>query len=186
MRKLAGVVAGTVLLIGTLFASSAGAAGTANYSYANNHSGDSSTCGPDWANDTYTRGFHVVRKQNDNGTYRVTETFTAGHFTTIQGPSPESCAAGNSNQVSGHVRGAFHGNEVITVTGGTFTNPATVDCGGADCTTASFIAAAFGPDATFTTSDYFFEYTTQNAAACAHDWVDAATGDGGDIATICS
>jgi hypothetical protein len=185
MRKFVGVLAGALLLT-TMFAANAGAAGTKNYAYTGNHSGDSSTCGPDWANDTYTRTFKVVKQANIDGSYRVVETFTNGVFVTIQGPSPESCEAGTSNQVSANLKGRFGGSEVIKVSGGTFTAPATVDCGGVDCTTASFIAAAFGGAATYSVSDYEFEYTTRNPTACANDWVDAATGDGGDIATICA
>ena len=135
MKKAIGVLASALILSTTLFAGVAGASGTKNYSYTGNHSGDSSTCGPDWANDTYTRTFKVVKQANIDGSYRVTETFTKGIFITIQGASPESCEAGDSNQISGNVHGHFSGSEVIKVSGGTFTTPDSVDCGGTECTT---------------------------------------------------
>ena len=185
MRKFIGVLAGALLLSTTMFAGVAGAAGTKNYNGYAGSSGDSSTCGPDWANDTYTRNFQVVKQVNIDGSYRVVETFTKGTFITIQGPSPESCEAGTSNQVSANLKGHFSGSFVIKVSGGTFTAPAAVDCG-VPCTTASFIAAAFGGAATYAVSDFAFEYTTRNLAACANDWTNAATGNGGDIATICA
>jgi len=166
-------------------ASTANAAEFQTYTYAGQSSGDSSTCGPDWANDTYTRVFKVFTQQSIHGTYRVQESFTKGHFTTVAGPSPESCEAVDHNTVVGNVKGTFHGNEVITVSNGTFSASGAAACG-MTCTTDGFIAAAFGSGATYSVSDYYFYYHTGNSAACAKTWTDAATGDAGDIATTCA
>lgn len=152
--------------------------------YVDNHSGDSSTCGPDWANDTYTRTFKVTKLQSIDGSYRVVENFSKGKFVTLQGPSPESCEAGNTNQVPTGLKGHFNGSEVLKVSGGTFDPNAPVTCG-PECATADFATAAFGGAATYSVGDFAFEYTTGNATACANDWVNASTGNGGDIATIC-
>ena len=51
--------------------------------------------------------------------------------------------------------------------------------------TAGFVKAAFGASATGNVVDYWFKYHTPNAAACTSTWVNAATGDAGDIATVC-
>jgi hypothetical protein len=165
-------------------ASSALAAESQTFTYAGQGGGDSGTCGPDWANDTYTRVFKVYSQRSVSGTYRVEEKFTNGHFTTLQGPSPESCEAVDHNQVSANVTGNFHGQEVIKVSNGTFSATGAAACG-TTCTTAGFIAAAFGNGATYDVSDFYFYYHTGNKAACANTWTNAATGNGGDIATIC-
>jgi hypothetical protein len=125
-------------------ATSAFAAESQTFTFTGQGGGDSSTCGPDWANDTYTRVFKVFTQKTVSQTSRVEEKFTNGHFTTLQGPSPESCEAGDSNKVSANVTGNFHGQEVI-----------------------------------------YFYYHTANKAACGNTWTNAATGNGGDIATIC-
>src|ERR1700688_4358536 len=54
-------------------------------------SGDSGTCGPDWANDTYKRVFDASTSPNIDGTYNVTESFIAGRFVTLAGSSPDAC-----------------------------------------------------------------------------------------------
>lgn len=163
----------------------ASAADTQNFTFTGQGSGDSGTCGPDWANDTYTRVFKVYPEQNVDGSYRVVEYFTNGHFVTIQGPSPESCEALTSNTVSANVNGNFHGNEVIKVVGGTFSSSAAAAWSGVGGTDG-FVVAAFGvaPD-TKIVSDFWFKYHTGNVAACSKTWVNAATGNAGDIATFC-
>ena len=176
------VVCVAILCMGVVTAS---ASDTRNYTFKGQSSGDSSTCGPDWANDTYTRVFKIYPEQNIDGSYRMIEYFTSGHFVTIQGPSPESCEAVDSNAVSANVHGSFHGSETIKVVGGTFSPSGAREwdrTGG----TAGFITAAFGSAATGGAGDYWFKYTTANSAACAKKWIDASTGDSGDIATFCA
>jgi len=160
--------------------------GPYEYTFTGQTSGDSSTCGPDWANDTYTRVFTVYTDQNTDGSYRLVENFNKGHFVTIQGPSPESCQAGTSNIVSANVSGAFNGSEIIKVVSGTYSATGAAGWDGTGGT-AGFITAAFGSGATNgNTLDFYFKYTTNNSAACASRWTNAATGNGGDIATVCS
>ncbi len=185
MRKFLsfGVVACIALL--TLGAATASAADTTNYTFSGQSSGDSSTGGPDWANDTYTRVFKVYPERNVDGSYRMVENFNSGHFTTIQGQSPESAEAGNHNQVSAGLTGAFHGSEVLKVTGGTYSATGALGWDGTGGT-AGFTVAAFGPGATANAIDFYFKYTTSNSAACASKWINSATGNSGDIATICA
>lgn len=189
MRRLVsvGVAVMAMLAFGAVAAS---AAGTDNYTFTNQGSGDSSTCGPDWANDTYSRVFKVVPKQAHDGSWRVTEYFKKGKFTTVQGVSPESCEAASGNQVSGNVKGSFTGFEVIKVTGATYDPVGAFNCSAAAgppaCTTTEWVDSAFPGNSGFGVSDFFFEYHTANAAACEDTWINAATGNAGDIATICS
>jgi hypothetical protein len=132
-----------------------------------------------------TRTYQVYPDANVDGSYRVVELFTNGKFTTVQGPSPESCEATTGNTVSGNVKGTFAGNLVLKVTGGTYTSGESVDCA-SPCVTADFIAAAFGSSATYAVPDYFFKYKAKNAATCAKTWINSGTGNSGDIATFCA
>jgi hypothetical protein len=191
MRKVLSAVLVTVVTGGWLLAGTAQATvgdpsgDTVNYVYTGSSSPDSGTCGNDWANDTMTRTYQVYPDQNVDGSYRVVETFTKGKFTTVQGPSPESCEAGTGNTVSGSVKGTFQGNEVLKVTDGTYASDEDVQCA-SPCVTADFVAAAFGPSATYAVPDYFFKYKAKNAAACAKTWINSGTGNSGDIATFCA
>jgi len=145
-------------------------------------SGDSGTCGPDWANDTFRRSFTV----NANNPNTVLETFDEGTFVTIAGPSPNACVIlpgpnGNGNKVAAGVTGKFHGSFDIAVTGGTF-NPE-ADCTPSTCnTTAGFIQTVYGPSATYVTgATYFvFDYYTQANGA----WHNASANRGGNNGDI--
>src|SRR5258708_37559698 len=50
---------------------------------------DSGTCGNNWANDTYMRGFDAATSQNTDGTYNATETFISPRFPTPAPPRPD-------------------------------------------------------------------------------------------------
>jgi hypothetical protein len=54
------------------------------------------------------------------------------------------------------------------------------------CTTDGFVAAAFGPGATYIFGTYKYVYTSRNSSLCESKWVDQTSGDTGDIATSCS
>jgi hypothetical protein len=185
-RKFAVLGLGVCVTMLCMGIATASASDTRDYTFKGQSSGDSSTCGPDWANDTYTRVFKIYPERNIDGSYRMIEYFTDGHFVTIQGPSPESCEAADSNTVSPNLHGSFHGNETIKVINGTF-SPSGARHWDRNGGTDGFIAAAFGAGATNgATDDYWFKYTTSNSAACAKKWIDASTGDSGDIATFCA
>ena len=142
----------------------------------------------DWANDTMTRTFKVYKEQANNGTYQVLETFTGGKFTAIAGPSPQSCADGNSNTVTSDVKGTFKGYIVIYVSNtnksGPWSPSTDVACS-ATCGTGEWIANAFGGGATFTEPDWWFSYKANKKASCSRNWIDANYGLSGDIATVC-
>ena len=185
MRKVVLICVAACVAMLAAGVATASAAEVSSHSFAGQSSQDSSTCGGNWANDTYTRVFKTYVHQNNNGTYRVVENFTHGRFQTIQGPSAESCEAGDSNQVSGGVHGNFHGSYILIVSNGSYSS---TDAGNWDGNggTAGYIAAAFGGGASYTTEDFYFYYTTKSHLACANTWTNASTGNGGDIATICS
>jgi hypothetical protein len=162
--------------------------GRTKYAYNGSTSPDSGSCGNDWANDVADRRYFVYDDKANDGSYRVKVKFNNGTFTTVQGDSPGKCDSGNSNLVSSGITGTFGGFVILKVTGedGTWTPTKDVNCASADCFISEFVSAAFGPSATYSTPDFFFSYTTTNALACLKHWVNAGTGNSGDIATICT
>jgi hypothetical protein len=181
-KKAIGMLAIFALVLGV--ANVAYAAGdTVNYTVTGSDSTDSGTCGPDWANDLMTRVYQVYPEQNVDGSYRIQENFVNGTFTTIAGPSPESCQAENNHTVLGGQTGTFKGQFIIKVLGGTFTPVASCP---SPCYTASFIAAHFGGAATFEVSDFWFKYKVKGNTFCSKLWINAATGNSGDIANTCA
>jgi hypothetical protein len=115
-----------------------GAAGAnANYVVVTHVTGgDSNVCGPDWANDSYTRTLQFIMRAD--GTIDVLRTYK-GTFTTIAGASRPNDHSCNSVQVGGKV-GTFTGTDVVTVTGGHFYPDAT--CAD-NCTSDAMLAAFF-------------------------------------------
>jgi hypothetical protein len=162
--------------------------GRVKYAYNGSMTPDSGTCGNNWADDTVDRRYFVYKDKAVDGSYRVKVKFNNGTFSTIAGDSPERCEAGTSNTLTAGVTGTFSGSEVLKVTGedGTWTPTKDVTCASSNCFITEFISAAFGPSATFTVPDYFFSYTTTDAGACAKHWINAGTGNAGDIATTCA
>jgi hypothetical protein len=130
-----------------------------------------------------TRLYQVYPQQNIDGSYRVQENFNNGTFTTIAGPSPESCEAANNHTVLGGQNGTFKGQFIIKVSGGTFTPVATC---ASPCYTADFVTAHFGGSATYAVSDYWLKYQVSGNTFCQKIWVNSATGNSGDIANTCA
>ena len=149
-------------------------------------SGDSGTCGPDWANDTYQRQFTV--KSAGAGTWSVKEAFLDGDFVTIGPSSPGACEGTQAHGllVTPGIKGEFGGFLSGAVIGGTYnsngcdTEPTTCN------TTAGFIAAVFGPAAVYNVTTFSFHYTAKGEDLLFHHWVNASAdlgGNRGDIAT---
>lgn len=141
---------------------------------------DSSTCGNNWANDTFTREFDV--QQAGGGTV-LTEFFKDGHFVTIAGFSPGGCEGGSDHGllVDGGISGSFHGFLSGTVTGGTYNPNATCPD---PCNGTTFVAAFFGPAAVWNvTTDWSFQYEAQGGGLLFRRWTNAGSGNIGDIAT---
>ncbi|HEY4036878.1 MAG TPA: hypothetical protein VGL94_23215 [Ktedonobacteraceae bacterium] len=160
-----------------------------NYGPFASTSGDSGTCGPDWATDTFKRFFTI----NTSHPKDVIENFDDGSFVTIAGPSPNACVHlpgpnGNQNTVSKGTTGRFSGSFDIKVLTGTF-NP-NAKCKPSTCnTTAGFVGTVYGisnpqEGTDYTTGTTFFEfdyYTQKNGA-----WHNGSTNRGGDQGDITS
>jgi hypothetical protein len=154
---------------------------------------DSGTCGNDWAQDTFNRVFHV--KDNHDGTFYIREQYRKGKFETLAGASPGACQTTkhHGTMVDAGIKGGFNGYIAGTVTGGTFDKQAARDFTCPDpatCTGDAFVAAAFGPSATWTVEKFAFQYHSHNHALTFHHWTnadhDASTPENnnhGDIAT---
>jgi hypothetical protein len=194
VRKAILLFASVVMMSATAFAGTAHAItgvtapDTINYKYVGVTGPDSGTCGPTWANDKVTRTFKVYKEQAINGSYEVLEAFTYGTFITVQGPSPESCEAGNSHNVNANVHGSFYGSEILYVSStnksGNWLASTDVACS-ATCNTSEWMTNAFGAGAVVTTADFWFSYRTAAPLTCAKHWINAAYGNSGDIATSC-
>jgi Collagen triple helix repeat (20 copies) len=144
--------------------------------------GDSSHCGPDWANDDYTRTLQFIPQ--DNGTIQVVRTYD-GTFTTVAGgpePNPAVCP-GTSAPQTGGVTGTLTGFDVVVVTGGVFTPNATCPD---PCTTTAMLATFFpnrGGLAASSAINNGWEYQYDGGAHGL--WVNrSAPARGGDIGNI--
>ncbi|HKV89110.1 MAG TPA: hypothetical protein VJT78_14035 [Candidatus Dormibacteraeota bacterium] len=170
----------TLFSAGALFVAFSTPASAGDVKVRDSGSPDSGTCGNNWANDTFTREFDV--QQND-GTFALTEFFKDGHFVTVPGASPGGCQAwtDHGQLVGGGIRGSFHGFLSGTVTGGTYNPDATCPD---PCNGTTFVAAFFGPDATWNVvNDWSFTYEAQGGGLLFRRWVNAGSGNEGDIAT---
>lgn len=146
---------------------------------------DSGTCGNNWAADTFKRTFDASTMPNTDGTYNVTETFIAGRFVTVAGPSPDACDPSGTpgSTIRPGVTGSFHGNFLVVVSGGTF-NP-NAACGESTCsTTSGFVATVYGATATWNVTSFGFTYHANGPDLIQREWHNASAdqgGNGGDI-----
>ena len=158
---------------------------TQHYGPYASESPDSSTCGNNWAEDSFDRHFTV--RSNGDGTFTVVEQFKDGSFATTAGPSPGACDNSDGTPpgtISADKTGSMHGYEIITVTGAqTSYSPACTTMG--PCTTAGFIASHFAGASTVGT--YFFHYSAGDQGLIYHEWKNASEdrgGNHGDIADV--
>ena len=178
MRRILLALFGALALVFTL--SSAALADDGKFTVRHSGSTDSSTCGGDWANDTFTRVFKV---EDANGTTVLREDFKNGRFVTIAGSSPGACESGvdNGHLVAAGIEGTFHGFLAGTVTGGTFNPEATCP---EPCTGATFVPAFFGPAAVWTVVPFKFEYQAQGDDLLGRHWQNASADQGGNQGDI--
>jgi hypothetical protein len=159
---------------------------SAHFGPISSGSTDSSTCGGDWANDTFKRVFDVPTTPNADGSYSGTESFIAGHFVTIAGASPGACESGSNNgsMIEAGVTGSFHGSFGLIVRNGTFNSDAS--CDESICnSTAKFVAIVFGAAATFDTGPSFvFTYHANGPDLVQRMWQNASTDEGGNSGDI--
>jgi hypothetical protein len=194
MKRLlvASVVAATLSLIPMAAAADEGRGDGQDFGPFAGASPDSGTCGPNWADDTFTRNFVVHR--NADGTFRVVEVFSDGKFVTTGPQSPGACQKGSDHgsTVLPLITGRFGGFLNGTITGTTAYNQNGCDTPGACNTTSGFVLAVFGPAAEYGcvsgpgSCSFFFGYTSRDPRLIFHHWINASPdlgGNRGDIAT---
>jgi hypothetical protein len=157
---------------------------TVHFGPINSGSPDSGTCGNNWANDTYKRVFDAATTRNADGTYSVTETFIAGRFVTVAGPSAGACESGPNNgaTIADGVTGSFHGNfQVVVPASGSFNPNASCDSG---CdTTAGFVATVYGAT-TYDVPSFGFTYHANGPDLLQREWHNASADQGGNSGDI--
>lgn len=184
--SILGILAITIALV--MQSGTALADGTDHFGPFPSVTTDGSSCGIDWAADTVDRDFTV--HDNGDGTFKVTEKFTNGTFTTLGTTSPGRCEASNhhgSNVIPGII-GSFQGFLTGTVTS-TGYNPSGCSVASATCTTTQgFLLAVFGTagPATFSCNlgyagcSFNFEYHSNDSTLRYHHWQDKSDGQGGE------
>ncbi|HEY8641197.1 MAG TPA: hypothetical protein VIO84_00370 [Candidatus Dormibacteraeota bacterium] len=172
------------LLTGTAAQADSSGGGTQKFGPFASTSPDGGTCAP-WANDTFDRSFSV--HDNGDGTFKVSEYFRDGTFTTTGPASPGSCETSNhhGSTVKPGIVGDFQGYLSGTVTSSTFDPQGCA--GGVQCATlAGFLLAVFGPAETFTCNlgyagcDFNFEYHSSDQSLEYHHWQDKSDNHGGE------
>jgi hypothetical protein len=150
---------------------------------------DSSTCGNNWANDSFDRHFSV--RANPDGSLTVVEDFRNGTFTTVAGPSPGGCDTNPGGTVAAGVTGSLQGYFVIQLSGETqvSTDPSCVaGAPAAECTTAGFVNSHFAPACypdLCPVTTFLFHYSAGGQSLAFHEWKNASAdrgGNSGDIA----
>jgi hypothetical protein len=154
---------------------------------------DSGTCGNNWAQDLFVRQF-VATLPAVGGVYSVTEKFVKGHFTTYAGQSPASCGTGPGDTVAEGVVGTFSGSFSIKVSNGTFNAAGACEMtdyaggpsagGWSQCDTAGWVHGFFGTGATYEIPVYSFTYNAAGQGLTYHQWINASTGNLGDIGHV--
>jgi len=162
--------------------------GTDHFGPFTSGSTDGSSCGIPWANDTFDREFTV--HDNGDGTFKVTEKFTNGTFTTLGTTSPGACETSNhhGSSVAPGIIGSFQGFLSGTVSSSSYTPGVCSSSPAACATTQGFLAAVFGASgpATFTCNldladcSFNFEYDSNDPSLQYHHWQDKSDSHGGE------
>jgi len=172
-------------------ASSGSGTSTQHYGPYASSSGDSGTCGPDWATDTFDRHFTVF--QNDDGSFLVVEQFKDGSFVTTAGPSPGACDPNNTpGTVNGEITGSMHGYFVIPLPAGAAQTSTSSSCFVSpytECTTYSFLNSHFTgcgsyPAAPCSVTTFFFHYAAGGQGLIVNEWKNASADRGGNHGDI--
>ena len=168
---------------------------TQHYGPYSSTSTDSSTCGNDWANDTFDRHFTV--RKNPDGTFLVVEQFKDGSFVTPASDSPATnlspgaCQNGPPPQgivnpgVTGRLDGYFLISGVTMQTSASpYCNASTMTNTG--CDTMTFINTHFTPcyPVTCTVTTFFFHYSAGDQTLLQHEWKNASLDRGGNHGDI--
>jgi hypothetical protein len=170
-------------------ASSSSGTSTQHYGPYGSSSGDSGTCGPDWATDTFNRHFTVF--QNNDGSFLVVEQFKDGSFITNAGPSPGACDPANTpGTVAAGITGSMHGYFVVPLPPGTMQTSMDSSCFSGSpttpCTTTDFINTHFTPcyPTTCPVTTFFFHYAAGGQGLIVNEWKNASADRGGNHGDI--
>jgi len=165
------------------------AAPTQHYGPYASSSGDSGTCGPDWATDTFDRHFTVFTQPSG---ITIVEQFKDGSFVTIAGPSPGSCDPENTpGTVNGGITGSMHGYFVIplppTETQVSHDSSCVAESPSTPCTTTGFINSHFAPacyPSVCQVTTFFFHYAAGDQSLIINEWKNASDDRGGNNGDI--
>jgi hypothetical protein len=187
----------------TQVAPSSSGSSTQHYGPYASGSPDSSTCGNNWADDTFNRHFTVF--QNNDGSFLVVEQFKDGSFltpsTTQPSPappnppnsSPGGCQNSATTQglVNNGVTGSMHGYFVVPLPSGTIQISHDPSClsgsPNAPCTTTDFINSHFSGNCYATTcpvTTFFFHYNAGGQGLIINEWKNASSDRGGNSGDI--
>jgi hypothetical protein len=169
----------------TAMASPAATNATQHYGPFASGSGDSGTCGPDWAQDTFDRHFTV--RNNGNATFTVVEQFKNGAFVTSGTPdSPGGCDTDPGGLIVAGKNGDMHGYEIITISGMQISQDPNCIAGppARPCDTGGFIATHFAGASTVST--FFFHYSAGDQSLAVHEWKNASCDRGGNQGDVAS
>ena len=187
-RKRAFWVGAALVAVGLQLAA-VPASAAQHYGPFSSGSPDSSTCGNDWATDTFDRHFSV---QGSGATLTVVEDFKNGSFATMAGPSPGGCDTNPGGAIAAGITGSMHGYFVIPLSGETqvSTDPSCVaGAPGAECTTAGFVNSHFSPACypdLCPVTTFLFHYVAPGQGLVLHEWKNASADRGGNSGDIAS
>jgi len=189
----------------TMAAPTSSGTSTQHYGPYASGSPDSSTCGNNWADDTFDRHFTVFRNKDD-GSLLVVEQFKSGSFVTPSTtpspvpPNPPNSSPGgcqNSATTQGTVKdgvtGSMHGYFVVPLPSGAMQTSSDSSCvansPSTPCTTTGFIDSHFTPCYGITTptcfvTTFFFHYSAGGQGLIINEWKNASADRGGNHGDI--
>jgi hypothetical protein len=133
--------------------------------------GDSSVCGGNWANETYTRTF-IVTPQSD-GSFQVTE-LVKGTFVTLAGSSPNDCKV----TIAAGATGTWYGDWVFTIPATDHANFNFAE--GSGGTGTEFVHSHFGAGTDFPL-DYAWQFHYKSDTPSGGSWDNTQFGNTGNI-----
>jgi len=169
--------------------------GTMHFGPYPSTTGDSGTCGPDWATDTVNRFFMI--KQVTPTTFSVVQKFKGGTFLTPGSPpfgpdpmrnSPGACDSSDGTppgMVADGVTGMFHGYIDMTITAAVY-SPGTAGCAPPCFFTADFLISVFPAGFVRMDNAFFFHYVAVDQGLVFHEWRNASCTRGGNHGDIAS
>src|SRR5947208_14931788 len=169
--------------------------GTMHFGPYPSTTGDSGTCGPDWATDTVNRFFMI--KQVAPTTFSVVQKFKGGTFVTPGSPpfgpdpvrnSPGACDSSDGTppgMVADGVIGTFHGYIDMTITAAV-NSPSTATCAPPSFFSGDFRISVIPAGFVRMDNAFFFHYVAVDQGLVFHEWRNASCTRGGNHGDIAS